>query len=366
MRKQSILLIAQTDPPIHGQAMMSAQLARLMQRWPSSNVHLINASYAFDRRHLGNFSWRKVFLWLSYLLRALWICCFKKVNCIVMTHSFFPGPFVKDTAFLWLARLLRKRTLVWVHMDPKRFPWDSPRSWLASYARIVLPLPDQWIACAPSLMKQWPSDFDRSKMTSIFNGIPDPHPVIPEQKKGLIRVVYLSSMTEEKGWQDLFAVAELICKEHENVRFDFYGGPGANETQENLHHVFASHQHGKRLQWHGELWGARKIEVLAQADLFCMPSWTEAFPLAILEAMACALPVIASRVGGIPDAIVDESNGWLVEPRDRKALAEMVRNAIQDRSKLLVMGSNNRKRFLENFSLDAFDAHWKNLLHVGL
>lgn len=365
MPPQSILLIAQTDPPIHGQAIMSAQLATVMRHWPNAQVHLINASYATDRRQLGNFSWRKVLLWLSYLWRALWICCSRRVDSIVMTHSFFPGPFVKDSAFLWLARLLGKRMLVWVHMDPRRFPWDSSRPWLASYARRVLRLPDQWIACAPSLMKQWPSEFDRSKIRAICNGIPDPQPVIPEQKHGPIRVVYLSSMTEEKGWQDLFAVAELICAENENVTFDFYGGPGANETQEHLHQVFANHHHGKRLQWHGEVWGARKIEVLSQADLFCMPSWTEAFPLAVIEAMACALPVIATRVGGIPDAIADDSHGWLIKPQDRKSLADTVRMAVLDRNKLGEMGWNNRQRFLKNFSLDAFDAQWKELLHVG-
>lgn len=362
MRKKAIVFIAQTSPPIHGQAIMAAQLADLMHAWPESQVHLVNSSYTNDRSQLGSFSLRKVYLWLSYLIRTLWLCLTRPVDAIVMTHSFFPGPFLKDSAFLWLAWLLRKKIIVWVHMDPNRFPWNTGSRWLTFYARHSIRLPHQWVACSPSLVAQWPDVFDRSKLAAICNGIPDPQPSLLPRPQQPLRVVFISSMTEEKGWQDLLAVAEILCAECLDLAFDFYGGVGAGESGARLQQVFSSCAHPARILWHGELWGDRKTKVLATADLFCLPSWTEAFPLAVIDAMACALPVVATRVGGIRDAITEGENGWLCSAKDRDSLLSTLRTALAHCDQFTNIGQRNRQRFLDEFSTAAFDRKWRDLL----
>lgn len=362
MRKKSIILIAQTSPSIHGQAIMAAHLAHLMQNWKDADIHLINASYTNDRSCLGKFSVRKVILWISYLVITLKLCITQPVDTIVMTHSFFPGPFLKDSAFLWLARIMKKKMIVWVHMDPNRFPWSSSSSLLSSYAKLVLRFPQQWIACAPSLIDQWPIYFDRRKVSAICNGIDDPEPSSQNRSGELLRVVYISSMTQEKGWQELLVAAQEICSEHEHITFDFYGGAGANESTDRLREVFASSSHPLRIRWNGELWGDEKTRVLTQAHLFCLPSWTEAFPLAVIDAMACALPVVATRVGGIPDAIIEGENGWLCLPRESSSLLAALRNALSNREKFAMIGERNRQRFLDEFSSSAFDKKWHALL----
>lgn len=362
MHTKSILFIAQSSPPIHGQAIMAAQLASLMHEWQDTVLHHINASYTNERSQLGSFSLRKVFLWLSYLARMFWLCLTKRVDAIIMTHSFFPGPFVKDSAFLWLARLLHKKIIVWVHMDPNRFPWQDSSGALAKYARLVIRLPHLWVACAPSLTRQWPDSFGGCSLAAVCNGIPDPAPALAPRPQQPLRIVYISSMTEEKGWQELLTAAEVLCSEMPDIQFDFYGGIGAGESEEHLKQVFSSSAHPTRIAWHGEVWGERKTRVLAAADLFCLPSWTEAFPLAVIDAMACALPVVATRVGGIPDAITHAEHGWLCSPKDPHALSESLRMALANRHQFTAIGQRNRQRFLDEFSSTAFGRNWKILL----
>jgi glycosyltransferase involved in cell wall biosynthesis len=60
----------------------------------------------------------------------------------------------------------------------------------------------------------------------------------------------------------------------------------------------------------------RVYDKLSQADLFLLPSDLESFGLAALEAMACEVPVIASRVGGLPEVVKHGADGYLVQPRD--------------------------------------------------
>ena len=92
-------------------------------------------------------------------------------------------------------------------------------------------------------------------------------------------------------------------------------------------------------------------ERLAGLDAFVLPSRADNLPISILEAMASALPVVATRVGGIPELVVDGESGFLVEPDDPTALAEALERvaADPDRARL---GRRGAERVAEHFSLE--------------
>jgi len=71
-------------------------------------------------------------------------------------------------------------------------------------------------------------------------------------------------------------------------------------------------------------------DVLRGADLFLLPSATESFGLAALEAMACAVPVIASAAGGIPEVVEDGKTGFLAPPGDVDAMAERALHVLEN------------------------------------
>jgi len=72
------------------------------------------------------------------------------------------------------------------------------------------------------------------------------------------------------------------------------------------------------------------LDHLEQATVFVLPSLSEGLPRVLIEAMACGLPVVATNVGGVPEAVVDGVNGLLVPPRDEKALAEAIEHLFKD------------------------------------
>ena len=90
--------------------------------------------------------------------------------------------------------------------------------------------------------------------------------------------------------------------------------------------------------------------VLADADLLLQPSGTEAFGLAALEAMACGVPVVGYRVGGLPEVVVDGETGFLVPFKDVKALAGRARELLADPTRLAAFGEASRRRATETFS----------------
>jgi glycosyltransferase involved in cell wall biosynthesis len=94
-------------------------------------------------------------------------------------------------------------------------------------------------------------------------------------------------------------------------------------------------------------------EAMAAIDVFVLPSLMEGHPLAILEAMAAGKPVVATRVGGNPEAVEDGVTGLLVPSRDPVALGRAITTLLRDPDRARRMGREGRRRVEERFSLDA-------------
>jgi glycosyltransferase involved in cell wall biosynthesis len=92
---------------------------------------------------------------------------------------------------------------------------------------------------------------------------------------------------------------------------------------------------------------------LREADALVLPSWIEGLPLAVLEAMAHAKPVVATAVGGTPEAVLEGQTGLLVPPRDVPALAAALRALIEDEDLRLRLGAAGRERVEARFRATA-------------
>ena len=94
-------------------------------------------------------------------------------------------------------------------------------------------------------------------------------------------------------------------------------------------------------------------EYMVASDVFVLPSLSEGFPTVILEAMASGIPIVATKVRGVPEIIKDGENGFLVEPRNSEEIAEKV---------LLLLNKDElRKRISEKNIEEVKRYHWESI-----
>jgi len=157
----------------------------------------------------------------------------------------------------------------------------------------------------------------------------------------------VAALVPHKGQRYLIEAAHLVVQQVPDARFIILG---EGELREHLEHLVREHH----LEKHVLLPGFRTdvLGCIKGFDLFVMSSVTEGLGTSLLDAMACARPIVATRAGGIPEIIEDEVNGLLVPPRDHTALAQAIVRALKDDGLRRRMGDAGLARVRERFTVE--------------
>ncbi|MEM7383856.1 MAG: glycosyltransferase family 4 protein, partial [Verrucomicrobiota bacterium] len=315
----ALLVVSPTPPPMHGAARQTASLLEMPLSARFRFVH-INARFVGRVEELQKLTIGKLMRLARYLAQMVAATFRNPVRGAILTPTFLPKPFLKDSLIIWCSRLLGHRyRIAWLHMDFGTLGWDRRSRLFRAYCRATLRACTHVVCVADSLKKGLP-DFLRDRhVSAIPNGIVDQHTDLSGQAKPSangIRILYLSNLSVEKGWRVLLEVAGRLCRRYPEVEFVFHGAPAADSPQAEIEAAFSATAFPERIRYAGFADDEERRRVMAEADVFCFPSFNEAFPLSVLEAMAAGLPIVASRVGGVPDALVDGEGGLLVEKED--------------------------------------------------
>ena len=154
-----------------------------------------------------------------------------------------------------------------------------------------------------------------------------------------------------KGIDVLVRAAKHVCVEFPEATFVVVGRALESQTMSELRAQVESVQLAKNFYFVGAL--ANPFPVLRTSDVFCLPSRNEGFSNALIEAMGCNLPCVATRVGGNAEALEEGKSGFLVASEDSDAMADRILRLLRDPALALRMGTAARETVKERFSMDA-------------
>lgn len=187
------------------------------------------------------------------------------------------------------------------------------------------------------------------KVTLIDNGVPLDRVPEPGPPNDPPRILYVGLLTPRKGVLDLVEASRILRERGADHELHLLGG-APDEGPE------AEAAVRDNLPPWVTLLGTRDPADMpaeyAAADIFSLPSWWEAMPLSILEAMAGGLPVVGTDVGDIGRAIDDGVTGRVVPVQDPSALADALEPLVRDVTVRREMGAAGRRRVEEHFAAD--------------
>ncbi|ENM5833713.1 exopolysaccharide biosynthesis glycosyltransferase VpsI [Vibrio metoecus] len=205
----------------------------------------------------------------------------------------------------------------------------------------VLVLSSQWLTWMHEVMGR------TQGVSVLYNAVPSL--TLDRHQVQIGRIAFLGRLGARKGVGDLIQAFALVKQRCPNAEL-YLAGDGEIETYQTL-----ARQLGLRDSVHclGWIAGKDKLDLLTKTDIYCLPSYNEGFPMGVIEAMSAEIPVVASRAGGIPDAITDNEDGKLVDAGDVANLALALSDLIEQRTENQRLAAAGKRKFTDNFSLQS-------------
>ena len=201
----------------------------------------------------------------------------------------------------------------------------------------------------------------RERAAAVHNGIDleDFPTANHEQERTEPYILCVAAHNEVKGLDVLLRAVALLRSRGDDTPVVLAGdGPLRPELEQLTKRLGVAD--GVRFVGRQELGPLR--DLLQRCTLVVVPSRSESFGIAALEAMAVGKPVVATRVGGIPEVVVDGQTGLLVPPEDEEALCAAMHRLLGDRDLQLRLGRAGRLRVVEYFTADRMSARYEEVL----
>lgn len=198
---------------------------------------------------------------------------------------------------------------------------------------------------------------DKNTYEAIKEYVPEartvlvPNPIdlskLPESRKEKKKqIVFLGWVVPTKGVSELVEAWNVIGKEYSDYELFIVG-----QSKQEYFDTLMENVCVKNITFTGEMKHNEAMKIVADSKVFVLPSYTEGFPNAVLEAMALGNAVIATTVGAIPEMLSDDC-GVLISPRNSKELENALRDVLSDENKIRDMSQNAEKKVREEYSIE--------------
>ena len=295
--------------------------------------------------HVDGRKWLKLLRAIIGLLETLYYLSFKSLD-IIHVHCGNIISFKRKYFYIKLVKCFNRKIIFHHHggslieqYEMTSEKWRYRISHTLENVNAVICLSENW---KKSLLKLAPA----SNIKVITNGINLPEP-FKKNSSIFIRLTFLGHIVEKKGIFDLLKVVKELINNGFYVKLMIGGIGDIRRLNVELNQLSIS----DNVKFIGWISDKDRDALLRQTDIFVLPSYAEAMPMSILEAMAYAVPVVSTFVGGIPELVLDGKTGFLVRPGDLDDMYRKITNLIEDGDLREKMGWKGRELIRTNHDI---------------
>jgi glycosyltransferase involved in cell wall biosynthesis len=341
------------------------------------DCHYVNLTTATCLEDVGKGGVRKLWSFYRKLLEIKKAIRQVRPDAVYVTPNSAGGPFYKDFVVVQLCKWCSNKKII-LHFHNKGVATRQDR-WIDNYLYQRFFRNVEVILLGKPLYEDVRKYVSEEHVHYCPNGIKDNLNVNPNLNvsvKKVPRILWLTNIMRTKGVME-FLDALVLLKERNLAFFvDFVGGITVEITEQQFRQALVARGLDDCTQYAGRKYGEEKEAFFNNADVFALPSYTEAFPLTILEAMQHGLPVVATNVGGVSTAVENGVNGILIGGEkpvmsmdfrpDVKELADALQILLTDRTLRQDMGKAGREKFEREFTLEQFERRLVEVMNDNL
>jgi len=273
---------------------------------------------------------------------------------IAHIHTCSGFSFHRSAWDLRVARRRRCRTVL--HLHGARF--DEYFATAGSFARRMvtsaLSVADRIVVLSAGWRTKILEMAPSARIAIVENAVESPTMRDDRKPSATCRFLILARMDEWKGIDDLLEACVLLHRRGVGFELTMAGPPGTAGDAETIGRKISVRGLDECVRYVGAVQARAKTELLRHADVYVQPSRHEGMPISVLEAMACGLPVVGTRVGAMPEVIEDDVHGFLVQSCQPMALATAMGTLAFDIPRRVAMGKAARALAATRFGLNRF------------
>ena len=302
------------------------------------------------------------------------------INCLKYLHKTKPDivhihfcsrvDFWKHSICLLASKVMNIKTIFHLHGGTFHIAYSEYNIFTKIIVKTILKLPDSIIA----LSSYWYSFLSTLADKSKIKIIPNPincrefyHYSIDYQKTINRNIILVGGISKHKGHYDAIKAMVEVLKLYPDAKILFAGPEGNNGAIDELKKISEMFGIINSVFFLGPVTGIEKLKLFGSAKIVILPSYGENMPLVVLEGMAARRPVIASRVGAIPELFGDDEYGLLITPGDWKELASKIILLLKETKYAEELGEKGYNHVQDLWDLDKimkiYSNHYLELLN---
>lgn len=314
-------------------------------------IKCINRAFPVFNEAIGEFSIKKVIFYVKQYIQALKVLK-SDIVYVAIGLTFFGV--LKDAPFILLGKLFRKQIVIHVHGGYLKTQYKSLKGIKKKIFRYILSLGDKGIVSSQLLKDNLTPFMSDNKIFWIpyfveraLENITEKDVVNTEE----LKILYLSNLMKGKGVFDVLEALEILNEKGVDYKARFVGGIDG----ENKGEIMANLNNNPNIQYFKPIRGKAKTDIYLWANVFVLPTYysMEGQPIALLEAMMAGNIIVTTDHAGIMD-ICSEKNGYIVEKKSPKEIAEKLEIISQGLVKLKKIMVHNHHYAKNNFKPENF------------
>lgn len=325
----------------------------------SSVINLFEQYGLFDEKiirltsYSGGNTIKRLSVFALFLVHYLWLLLTNKNIKLIHLQSAADGSFYRKFLALKIAKFFRKKVIFNIHPIWFIVFYNKSNNLIKKMITGLLDQSDLILVLSDNIKSEILNICQNSNIQVLYN--PVAIKAFNHISSDKIRVVFMGNLTKDKGVYDIIEAAKYI--KNSNVIINLYGKGNFDEFNK----LISDSQVEEIVKIKGWIGSDEKDIALENSDISILPSYTEGLPMSILEPMAAGLPIISTPVGGIPEAVEDNVNGFLIKSGDYKALAEKIDLLANDKDLREKMGQESLRIAKEKFDINVVINHLKEI-----